>query len=86
MNTNRRVGLAALAVLMVGILTIWGATSPGQAPAGRPAAWEYTQMYAGNGDHRVELNKLGAQGWELVTAYNTDPQKPVVYVFKRVKP
>jgi hypothetical protein len=85
MNTNGRMGLAARVVLMVGMLTVWGATSPGQPPAGRPAAWEYTYMNGGNGDNREGLNKLGAQGWEMVSAYQTDPLRSVVYVFKRAK-
>jgi hypothetical protein len=85
MKSNRWFGLAALAVLMVGMLTVWGAKSPGQAPAGRPQTWEYSTMYVGNGDYTEQLNKWGSQGWELVAAYNADPQKPAVYVFKRAK-
>jgi hypothetical protein len=85
MKLNRWFELAALAVLMVGMLTVWGARSPGQAPAGRPQSWEYLTMRVGNGDYTDEFNKHGYQGWELVTAYATDPQKPAVYVFKRAK-
>lgn len=84
MSTNRWMCLVAITVLLVGLLAVLVPTSPGQAPAAKPVViWEYKLHFAGNEDHLESLNKLGLQGWEMVTAYNTDPQRPVVYVFKR---
>jgi hypothetical protein len=78
--------VAVAASLLVGLITIWISASPGQPPATKPGVvWEYKLHYAGNEDPLPSLNKWGLEGWELVTAYNTDPQRPVVYVFKRAK-
>jgi hypothetical protein len=86
MNTNRWMGFVAISVLLLGLLAVLVPTSPGQAPTAKPGViWEYKLHFAGNEDHLEPLNKLGLEGWEMVTAYNTDSQRPVVYVFKRAK-
>lgn len=86
MRTNPWTGVAVTIGLLAALLAIWNPSSPGQAPAAQPGVqWEYKLHYAGNEDHLEPINQLGLQGWEMVTAYNTDPQSPVVYVFKRAK-
>ena len=85
-KTNRWVRFATMAVLIAGLLMAWNLASIGQAPAALPGvAWEYREHFAGNEDHLGPLNKLGSQGWELVTAYSKDPQGATIYVFKRAK-
>jgi hypothetical protein len=90
MRFNRWTGSAALGGLLIGLLASWNATSVGQAPAARPAvAWEYKSTMVGNDeDLHNALNALGAQGWELVTAYTKgkDGMGGVRYLFKRPKP
>jgi hypothetical protein len=89
MRSNRWIGGAALGGLLIGLLAIGSTTSPGQAPSAKPAvAWEYKSTVVGNDrDLHVALNDLGAQGWEMVTAYTTgrDGMGGVVYLFKKAK-
>ncbi len=47
--------------------------------------WEYKTFYESTrGDHDVELNKLGEEGWELV-ALRDEVGNRIRYVFKRQK-
>jgi hypothetical protein len=90
MKSNRWIGGAALSGLLIALLAIGNTSSPGQAPAAKPAvAWEYKSTMVGNDeDLHSTLNGWGAQGWEMVTAYTrgVGGQGGVVYLFKRAKP
>ena len=50
--------------------------------------WEYKTLRAGSGLNDAELNKLGADQWELVgysRAVNPGKSDDIVYIFKRSK-
>ncbi len=49
--------------------------------------YEYNQIYISFKDslnHTVELNEMGNNGWELVTAVKVDEHN-IMYLFKRTK-
>jgi len=48
-------------------------------------AWEYKRVFESNyGTIDQQLNQLGAEGWQLVTEYET-PSHPIIAVLKRAK-
>ena len=65
------------AILMVAIVS-WGNQAAPKANEGK--RWEHKIAYTASED---ELNRLGAQGWELAAAYST--ASTPYCVFKRVK-
>jgi len=59
----------------------------GVVPAPLPSRWEYAVHYkrdmAADGDFQAALNKLGAEGWELVGVEPGSSSGRTAYVFKR---
>jgi hypothetical protein len=54
-----------LAILLLGVFVLTNHSVQGGSLAGK---WEYKIVYTASED---ELNHLGAQGWEVTTAYGT---------------
>ena len=69
--------LAIGSILMVAILA-WGIYAAPKANESK--RWEYKIAYTSSED---ELNRLGAQGWELTTAYGAGSTP--YCIFKRAK-
>jgi hypothetical protein len=87
MRSNRWTGVVALTGLLIGLLAFWNSTSPGQAPRRNPPMpWEYRVMNAESQENHEEmLNKLGLEGWELVTVNHRSPNSSTNFVLKRPK-
>lgn len=50
--------------------------------AQRRTAWEYKIVEVSR-RNPVNLDSVGAEGWEMVTALGTDPEANMTYFFKR---
>lgn len=94
MKTNRLTDFVAMAALLVGILTVWGPVSPGQAPAPQQqqAAWEYKFVEYGPfpADFEKPFHDMGKKGWEYCetrAVMREDEKKAIrtatVIIFKR---
>ncbi len=55
--------------------------SPGRIVTARPSAWEYKIT---GGISQEDMNKLGAEGWELAAIYAPNVDNLALY-FKRLK-
>ena len=89
--------LFALALVLVMALSLAACSSPGSpgssGTTGVTERWEYTRLimdYGGKSRQEEfisEANELGAEGWELVSAYVTANSSPSHYfIFKRRLP
>jgi len=84
----------SFAVIMFVVLAlIWITLLPGAPQAAEPAKvlrqnWEYKIMVLGGTDEESQINKLGAEGWELLSVVPSrgDVASPHVLFFKRPKP
>lgn len=90
-------GFVLMSVLMVGMLTVWGPTSPGQVPAPpqqQAPAWEYKFVELGflPNDFEKAFHDQGKAGWEYCETreiWRTRAEdeklmhKPTVIIFKR---
>ena len=48
--------------------------------------WEYMSHHVySNGPSDQQMNKFGAEGWELVAIQSPSEQSPSIYIFKRRK-
>jgi hypothetical protein len=82
-----------IAVALTALLTLVGWTVYGQRPPQRlsPTRWEYKVMYVPGVRNMSEemMNKLGAQGWELVTYQAINNEGGTIgagnYFFKRAR-
>ncbi|MBM4073117.1 MAG: DUF4177 domain-containing protein [Planctomycetes bacterium] len=78
----------ALVVMMLTVLHWAGGPSAGQAPAAQARVrWEYKTLdHVGPGRPADKtLNKLGDEGWELVSVAAPSSRQELIYVFKRQK-
>ena len=68
----------------VAVVLLTGAAGEGQKDKG----WEYTSHYYGRGDQAPiqELNKMGADGWELAAPVAMGDGWTHGFVFKRPAP
>ena len=70
-------------IALVAVLVLFTWTGFGQKKNQRTVTWEYKLTgRASTGEQ--ELNKLGAQGWELV-AVNNDERDGLTFYLKRAK-
>jgi hypothetical protein len=76
--------LCVLAILVVGIAAVTRGSQ--KKPAARQV-WEYTVLIlnTGKGTEESELNRLGAEGWRLVTARQWGNPDEYEYYFERPK-
>ena len=83
--------LAALALVLLSSAALAGRySSPTRANAAEPCqqlpparpVFEYAHIEGAKG-RPAKLNDMGAQGWELVTAFQSDGS--MVFVFKRLR-
>ena len=80
---------AGVWIMLLVLIALWAVPAgTGQAPAGNAAPrWEYkTYVHEGTGWAADEsLNKLGEEGWELVSGAAKTAKQELLYVFKRLK-
>jgi hypothetical protein len=95
MGINKRnlfvICLAGVIVGSIVLLPFSSATANADEPASKAVAsqWEYKIDYLGGGhakikDTEAELNKLGSDGWELITIRFNESGSDVAY-YKRLK-
>lgn len=69
MTTTRQRLAVLVAVFAFGLLVVHQSTSTGQiAPAPMVVQWQY-EIDSGNDVSEATANRLGMDGWELVTVY-----------------
>jgi hypothetical protein len=82
-----------ISLIMLVLLTCLAVFSLGATKGSSKATWEYKVAYHNHYKAEEELNKLGAQGWELIAlspASFVDDQSGTkregnIYFFKRLK-
>jgi len=71
-------------IAFVAVLVLFTWTTFGQKKNQPKVTWEYRTTGSASGTGVEELNKLGAQGWELVSVYH-DERDGTTYYVKRAK-
>lgn len=90
MKSNLRFLLIAAAVGLI-ISLGWVVRAQQEKPAPK-VAWEHSVVAAFPGDDTTRLDRLGAEGWELVAVRSEERftgnfrQTEVIYYLKRAKP
>jgi hypothetical protein len=72
---------------MIAIFCIASWTAQGQNSGMKKGMWEYKTLYTNTTGFQWDttFNELGAQGWELVAATNSENTVGAYYTFKRSK-
>lgn len=80
MKTNHWIGFAAISILMVGLLTVWGPASPGQVPVARSGASPRTVAQADETEEErgtAAIEKSSGNLWATITV-----RSPIERLFK----